>query len=87
MNGQKKQIESTIVVIGEDDVFTAMSKTVGLPVAIAALAIMNGKITSPGVIIPVKSEVYIPVMKALEDQMISFNEKEVPYTSYNTLHL
>ncbi len=87
LNGQQKQIESTMVVIGEDDVFTAMSKTVGLPVAIAALAILNGEIQTPGVIIPVKSEIYVPVMKALEEQMISFNEKEVPYTSYNTLHL
>jgi saccharopine dehydrogenase-like NADP-dependent oxidoreductase len=87
LDGQEKQIDATMVVIGEDNTFTAMSKTVGLPVGIAALAILNGEICTPGVVIPVKSEVYNPVMTALENEMISFNEKEVPYTSYNTLHL
>ncbi len=87
LDGQEKQIDATMVVIGEDNTFTAMSKTVGLPVGIAALAILNSEICTPGVVIPVKSEVYNPVMTALENEMISFNEKEVPYTSYNTLHL
>ena len=52
LNGQKHQIDSTMVTIGEDQTYTAMAKTVGLPVAIAALAILNGKIKTPGVQIP-----------------------------------
>lgn len=87
INGQCKQIDSTLVVIGEDEKFTAMSKTVGLPVGIAALAILNGEIHTPGVTLPVSPEIYNPVMKALNSQKITFNEKEVLYTSYNTLHL
>ena len=37
LNGEKKQIDSTMVCIGDDQTYTAMAKTVGLPVAIAAL--------------------------------------------------
>jgi saccharopine dehydrogenase-like NADP-dependent oxidoreductase len=33
----------------EDQTYTAMAKTVGLPVAMATLLILNGKITTPGV--------------------------------------
>src|SRR5690606_10589145 len=47
INGEKKQIDSKLVVLGENQTYTAMSKTVGLPVAIAALRILNGKITTP----------------------------------------
>ncbi|MDX1314688.1 MAG: saccharopine dehydrogenase C-terminal domain-containing protein, partial [Eudoraea sp.] len=42
LNGEKKQIDANMVVIGEDRTFTAMAKTVGLPVAMATLAILNG---------------------------------------------
>ena len=43
LNGEKHQIDSTMVVLGEDQTYTAMSKTVGLPVAIATLAILKWK--------------------------------------------
>ena len=48
LNGKKKQIDANMVVIGEDRIHTAMAKTVGLPVAMATLAILNGKIRTPG---------------------------------------
>jgi len=51
--GEKKQIESSTVVIGDDQTYTAMAKTVGLPVAIATLKILNKEITKPGVQIPI----------------------------------
>src|SRR5690606_25946110 len=38
LNGKKHQIDATMVSVGEDQTYTAMAKTVGLPVAIAALA-------------------------------------------------
>lgn len=85
--GKKHQIDSTMVVIGEDQTFTAMAKTVGLPVAIATLGILNGKITTPGVQIPITKEVYTPILKELKDFGISFQEKEVPYLGYNPLNL
>jgi saccharopine dehydrogenase-like NADP-dependent oxidoreductase len=81
--GEKKQIESSMVVIGEDRNYTAMGKTVGLPVAIATLLILNKKIKTPGVQIPIKKEVYQPVLKELSDYGIKFRELKVPYLGYN----
>jgi len=87
LDGKKHQIDATMVTIGEDQTYTAMAKTVGLPVAIATLAILNEKITIPGVQIPINKEVYTPILKELEDYGIVFNEKEVPYLGYNPLHV
>jgi saccharopine dehydrogenase-like NADP-dependent oxidoreductase len=87
LNGKMYQIDSTMVTIGEDQTYTAMAKTVGLPVAIATLAILNEKITKPGVQIPISKEVYEPILKELEDFGIKFTEKEVPYLGYNPLNV
>jgi saccharopine dehydrogenase-like NADP-dependent oxidoreductase len=87
LNGEKKQIDSTMVVLGEDETYTAMSKTVGLPLAIITLAILNEKITTPGVQIPLHKEVYEPTMKELASYGIVFKEKEVPYLGYNPLNI
>ncbi|MFN0728032.1 saccharopine dehydrogenase family protein [Polaribacter gochangensis] len=83
LNGKKQQIESSMVAIGENQTYTAMAKTVGLPVAIAALKILNGDIKTPGVLRPISKEVYEPILKELESFGISFTEKEVPYLGYN----
>ena len=87
LNGKKHQIDSTMVTIGEDDTYTAMAKTVGLPLAIVTLAILNEQITTPGVQIPLKKEVYEPTMKELANYGIVFKEKEVPYLGYNPLNI
>ena len=87
LKGKKHQIDSTMVSIGEDQTYTAMAKTVGLPVAIATLAILNEKITTPGVQIPISKEVYEPILNELEDFGIVFKEKEVPYFGYNPLSI
>jgi saccharopine dehydrogenase (NAD+, L-glutamate forming) len=86
LNGKKHQIDSKMVCIGDDQTFTAMSKTVGLPVAIATLQILNKKITAPGVQIPTKKETYLPILEELEGYGIVFNETEVPYLGYNPLN-
>ncbi len=83
LNGKKQQIDSNMVVLGEDRTYTAMAKTVGLPVAIATLLILNKKITTPGVQIPIAKEVYIPILKELENYGITFKEHHVPYLGYN----
>ncbi|WP_369048056.1 saccharopine dehydrogenase family protein [Tenacibaculum sp. UWU-22] len=82
-NNKKNQIESSMVILGEDQTYTAMAKTVGLPVAIATLRILNGKITTPGVQLPIRKEVYEPILKELEEHGIIFKEKKVPYLGYN----
>ena len=83
LNGEKKQLDSNMVVIGENRTHTAMAKTVGLPVAMAALLILNGKITTPGVQIPIHSEVYDPILKQLIDYGIIFHEYQKSYLGYN----
>ncbi|MDC9721787.1 MAG: saccharopine dehydrogenase NADP-binding domain-containing protein [Urechidicola sp.] len=81
--GEKKQIESQLVVIGDDQTYTAMAKTVGLPVAIATLKILNNEIKTTGVIIPINKDVYQPILKELENYGVIFTEKEVPFLGYN----
>ena len=83
LDGKKRQIDSNMVVLGENRTYTAMAKTVGLPVAMATLLILNKKITTPGVQIPLNKEVYDPILKELETYDISFREFEVPYLGYN----
>ena len=83
INGKEKQIDSTMVCLGDDQTYTAMAKTVGLPVAIAALKILNGEITTAGVQLPISKEVYEPILKELEAYGVLFKEFEVPYFGYN----
>jgi len=83
VNGEKLQIESSLVVIGENQTYTAMAKTVGLPVGIAALKILKGEIKTPGVQIPTNKEVYEPILKELENYGITFSEKKTQYLGYN----
>jgi saccharopine dehydrogenase-like NADP-dependent oxidoreductase len=87
INGKKLQIESSLVVYGENQTYTAMSKTVGLPVGIAALKILKGEIKTPGVQRPITKEVYEPILKELEKYGIKFTEREVPYLGYNPNHV
>jgi len=87
IDGEKRQLESNMVVLGEDQTYTAMAKTVGLPVAIATLNILNGLIKSPGVQLPISKEVYEPILKELENYNLRFIEKEVDYLGYNPHNL
>mgnify|MGYP001160324070 CR=1 FL=1 len=82
VNGEKKARESYMVIKGEDRVNTAMAKTVGLPVGIAAKMILNGKISTPGVHIPIDPEVYEPVLNELKHYGVVFEEREVAYKGY-----
>lgn len=83
LNGKQFQIDSKMVCIGDDQTFTAMAKTVGLPVAMATLQILNKKITTPGVQLPIKKEVYQPILKELESLGVQFKETNMPYIGYN----
>ena len=86
INGEKKQIDSTMVCLGDGDRKTAMAKTVGLPVAIAALKILNKEIKTYGVQIPISKEIYEPILAELEENGIRFRESETKYLGYNALH-
>lgn len=75
--GEKHQIVSHMVNIGEDQVYTSMSNTVGLPVGICAKLVLNQVITDKGVTLPVKKHLYQPILEELETFDIKFVEKEL----------
>lgn len=83
IDGKTNQIDSTMVHLGEDQTYTAMAKTVGLPVAIATLKILNKEITTTGVLRPITKEIYDPILKELAENGIVFKEKEREYLGYN----
>lgn len=77
IGGEKKSIKSCLIVKGDDEQRTAMAKTVGLPLGIAAKLILQGKIKLTGLHIPVAKEIYEPVLAELELNQIKFNEEFV----------
>lgn len=71
-----KEIRSSLVVRGKDTVNTAMSITVGIPVAIATKLLLTGQFSVKGIQIPVIPEMYNPILKELEEFDIKFVEDE-----------
>ena len=72
--GEKEKIISTMVCKGKDETYTAMAKTVGLPLAISSILLLNNKINLVGVHTPIEREIYNPVLKELEANGINFKE-------------
>jgi len=68
------RIASSLVVKGENSLRTAMAKTVGLPLGIAAKLILNGKIKLTGLHIPTHKDIYQPVLKELGQLGVKFTE-------------
>jgi saccharopine dehydrogenase-like NADP-dependent oxidoreductase len=75
IDGLRKKIISSLVVIGKNTEDTAMSITVGTPVAIATKLLLTGVIKKTGVIAPVEPDVYTPVLEELEEYGIKFIEE------------
>lgn len=71
-----KEIKSSLVSFGEDSIYTAMAKTVGLPLAIAVDSFLDGKINLKGLHVPVLSEIYNPILDELGKRGIRFEEEE-----------
>lgn len=72
--GKKFLKTSMLSVKGEDNEQTAMAKTVGLPLGIAARLILNKEIRLTGLRIPVDKEIYEAVLAELEKNDIRFQE-------------
>jgi saccharopine dehydrogenase (NADP+, L-glutamate forming) len=72
--GEIKKISSSLIVKGENQIYTAMAKTVGLPLAIVTKLILQNKIVTKGVVIPVLKEIYQPLLLELETLGVIFNE-------------
>lgn len=77
LEGKKKQLNSTLVMRGEDSKDTAMARLVGLPMGIFVKLVMEEKIVSRGVNIPVMQEVYNPVLEELKEYGVEFTEEEI----------
>lgn len=75
VDGRPAAINSSLIVKGENSLHTAMAKTVGLPLGIAAKLILQGMITTPGLHIPIIKEIYEPVLRELEQYDVRFTEK------------
>ena len=74
--GVNRKINSSLVVKGEDHLRTAMAKTVGLPLGIAARLLLEGKILARGLHIPIIPAIYEPVLKELANYGIAFTETD-----------
>jgi saccharopine dehydrogenase-like NADP-dependent oxidoreductase len=74
-DGSKKEIQASLIASGNDSVETAMAKTVGLPLGIAAKLLLERKIKQRGVQIPIEKEFYEPILEELKLFGIELVEK------------
>ena len=73
MDQKMWEVQMSLAVCGDDEMITAMAKTVGLPLAITAKNVLAGKIQRTGVVIPVTPDIYMPILHELEQDFgISF---------------
>lgn len=79
LHGSAHKRSSCLVVKGTDGSRTAMAKTVGLPLGIAAKLLLEGKISNRGLHIPTLPEIYQPVLQELEQEGIVFEETEAVF--------
>ncbi len=74
LNNCKHGIKSSLIVKGDDSLRTAMAKTVGLPLGIAATLLLENKIDLSGLHIPTIPAIYLPVLNELANEGIQFEE-------------
>jgi saccharopine dehydrogenase (NADP+, L-glutamate forming) len=74
-SGRSERIVSTLVDYGVPGGDSSMSRTVGLPAAIGARLVLEGKIAVTGVQVPVRPEIYEPVLRELEAYGVRFREE------------
>lgn len=69
------KLTSSLVVTGDNDIHTAMAKTVGLPLAVVVKLFLTGKMNLTGMYIPTDQLIYEPVLEELAKFGIIFSEK------------
>lgn len=74
--GKQSEILASLIATGDDAVNTAMAKTVGLPLAIAAKLLLQGKISKRGIVMPIHPELYEPILRELRTLGIELRETE-----------
>jgi saccharopine dehydrogenase (NADP+, L-glutamate forming) len=73
-NAGLERISSLLLHYGTPDGDSAMSRTVGLPAAIAAKLLLQKKVKLTGIRIPIYPEIYQPILAELEEYNIKFRE-------------
>jgi saccharopine dehydrogenase-like NADP-dependent oxidoreductase len=74
-SGRSERIVSTLIDYGEPGGDSSMSRTVGLPAAIGARLVLEGKIRLTGVQVPIYPEIYDPILDELATLGVRFEEK------------
>jgi len=74
-SGRSERIVSTLIDYGIPGGDSSMSRTVGLPAAIAARLVLEGKIRMTGVHVPVHPDIYGPILEELGTLGVRFAEK------------
>jgi saccharopine dehydrogenase-like NADP-dependent oxidoreductase len=74
LNSNQYKLSASMVYKGEDQTYTAMSNTVGLPMGIIAKRMLLGQISLTGVHLPIQPGIYLPVLDELKTFGISFEE-------------
>jgi saccharopine dehydrogenase-like NADP-dependent oxidoreductase len=77
-DGAAYTAQSSLIIEGEDSLHTAMARTVGLPLGIAAVMVLDGRLPLTGVHIPILPVIYEPVLQELEQQGIGFKHTVEP---------
>ena len=72
--GNIETITSELRILGDEQGYSAMAKTVGYPCAIAVKMVMNGTFNERGIQIPTVPELYNPILAEIEQFGISFKE-------------
>lgn len=74
-DGRHETHHSSLQLFGEETGMTAMSKTVGYTAAVGTALILDGDVTSKGLLLPTSKEIYVPALAALEKEGIVFSEE------------
>ena len=73
-DGKKERRTSTMVAYG-DSKYSAMARTVGVPVGIATQCILNGLFKERGVLAPMHASIYKPMLLELKKHGIKFSDR------------
>jgi saccharopine dehydrogenase-like NADP-dependent oxidoreductase len=77
LEGERKAKTSSLSLEGKDSTFTAMSDTVGLPMALAVKPMLEDTFGTTGVDVPMSKTYYAPLLAGLAELGIVFEEREI----------
>uniref|UniRef100_A0A8C2H418 Aminoadipate-semialdehyde synthase n=1 Tax=Cyprinus carpio TaxID=7962 RepID=A0A8C2H418_CYPCA len=73
--GELETKHISLVVYGDPNGYSAMAKTVGYPAAIATRMVLNGELTTKGLVVPMTKSIYSPVLKRLQEEGLRYITK------------